>query len=219
MQTLLTTYFLAAFAAVGISLDCEECVGLGSICQGPKKTCSANEDTCAIIVSESLGSMNTTKSMKRCLESTACIRDPISFNLGPGLIATTQIFCCVEEECESPPAWRPRNFTLNGKKCPSCLSTQAKCKEEIVPCAGNENYCFQISGSSTVVGILAEIHMKGCANKAACDSKEVITDVAIPGINVKQKAVCTGGSANIFPGLLAVNLVVLTGLLLVNYLV
>nr|XP_020668464.1 phospholipase A2 inhibitor and Ly6/PLAUR domain-containing protein-like [Pogona vitticeps] len=217
MRSLPLTCFLATFISLGVSLECEECVGMGHNCNGPKITCPPEKDSCAIIASEMLGQRTL---VKTCLPSKACNLGLSSINMGKIGIQKNFISCCVGDGCKRSTDTMPdRNTTLNGRKCPACYAFKETCEETMTNCAGDELFCLEVSGTSSLGAIATPVVMKGCANSAACyelkDAKSTLGS-----LSMVYKAGCTDGaspgSPSEFWGFLFSTM---SGLLLVKFLV
>ncbi|XP_042295258.1 phospholipase A2 inhibitor gamma subunit B-like isoform X2 [Sceloporus undulatus] len=193
MQLSLGICLLATCIALGVSLECEECfgMGLGINCHGNIITCSANKDTCAIISAENMGQSGI---MKMCMSSENCGHGLTSLNMGSAGVVRTNIICCIGNECKRDPApLPPRNTTLNGKKCPACYAVGSECKDEITECVGDENFCYAMSGTTSIGKVNTTVSLKGCANEASCYEIKN-SDASLAGIGVISEVRCTGGA-------------------------
>ncbi|KAH0631436.1 hypothetical protein JD844_005762 [Phrynosoma platyrhinos] len=168
MQLCLGIYLLATCIALGVSLECEECIGFGKNCHGDEITCPPEKDTCAIISTESMVPH--------------------------------------------------RNTTLNGKKCPACYAVGGECKDEITECAGNENFCFAMSGTTSMGNFNTKVHLKGCANEAACYEMDS-GGVSAVGMNIISEAQCVSGATARTSSFFGVLYPVLTGVLFMKFFV
>nr|XP_056702745.1 phospholipase A2 inhibitor and Ly6/PLAUR domain-containing protein-like [Euleptes europaea] len=182
---------LATYVALGVSLSCETCQGFGNTCSGQWQTCPPNKDSCVSVQVEGSGVLQAKVVMKTCIQSSECVQPPSSMNLGKAGRLLTQITCCEGNKCKKdPPALPPVNTTPNGKKCPACYVVHTlKCEEETIDCAGDENYCFEVSGTTNLGGMSAEMVMKGCTSSVSCNSTH--DSGSFGSISVVAKASCT----------------------------
>ncbi|KAJ7304095.1 hypothetical protein JRQ81_011619 [Phrynocephalus forsythii] len=191
MQVLLITCFLATHLSLGVSLECEECVGVGNNCNGHKKTCPLDRGSCAVIAMEVQGHKGIAKT---CVPPSSCNVGFGVLNIGQVGVQKNLVSCCEGDECRRSAVTLPeRNTTLNGRKCPGCYAFQKTCDEITVECAGNELFCFDMSGTSTVGSVVTSVVMKGCANEAACYNLEN-AESSIGPVNVIHTARCTDGA-------------------------
>ncbi|XP_058052168.1 phospholipase A2 inhibitor NAI-like isoform X2 [Ahaetulla prasina] len=120
METSPTVFLLALFIVKGLSLECEECLGIGD-CSGNMVTCDLGKDRCSV---------------------------------------TEMVL----------PMDLPEKAPANGKQCPACFALGKTCHEEVTDCTGDELYCAEGLLDSKMSMFSVEVSLKGCANKALCDS-------------------------------------------------
>ncbi|XP_054855973.1 phospholipase A2 inhibitor NAI-like isoform X2 [Eublepharis macularius] len=152
MQSLLIICLLASLIATGMSLMCEICEGFGHTCEGPLHPCPSGFDTCGIIQTEGTVGPQIKATVKTCFPVSACEEGFAVVNLGSFGTLATKVTCCVGHECSKVPhTLPPINTHLNGKICPACYSMHSfTCKEEIAQCTGDQQYCFEIAGTSNM---------------------------------------------------------------------
>nr|XP_034976720.1 phospholipase A2 inhibitor and Ly6/PLAUR domain-containing protein-like [Zootoca vivipara] len=221
MQTPLFISLLAAFIALGMALECEQCAVQTSQCSGPMIQCTQEQDSCVLrVVSTSIaGSVEQNVFEKGCGSSKFCGKGPNVINYG--LLGTTVIdtHCCMGAACKTTRLPAPRrNTTLNGRQCSTCSPDGAECKFPPIQCAGVETKCFEITGSQNIAGQIINSVIKGCANELACQAME--TDAKTFGnmIYEVKSAKCTDGVGSTTPGSLGLLFPALSGLLLVKFL-
>ncbi|XP_070620901.1 phospholipase A2 inhibitor NAI-like [Erythrolamprus reginae] len=168
METSLTVCLLALFIVKGLSLECEECVGLGG-CSGNMVTCDFGEDRCSVTHMDlPLGARGPSLTIKACVSSDVCDKGVQVINLGQSKNAVAHLKCCEGEECNNGVRPElPKKAPANGNQCPACLELGETCREEVTNCTGDELYCAE-GHLDSQMGIV--VRMKGCANKALCGS-------------------------------------------------
>ncbi|XP_053254005.1 phospholipase A2 inhibitor NAI-like [Podarcis raffonei] len=219
-QTPLFISLLAAFIALGMALECEQCTGPTSHCSGPMMQCTQEQDTCVSrVLSLSISGLDQNVFEKGCGSSKLCGKGPQIINSGPFGTTVIETHCCVGAACKTtwPPTPR-RNTTLNGRQCSTCPPDGTECKFPPIKCAGEETKCFEISGATTIAGQTASTVLKGCANELACQAMETGTKTFGNVIQEVKSAKCTDGAASTIPGSLGLLFPALSGLLLVKFL-
>ncbi|XP_061453732.1 uncharacterized protein LOC133370869 [Rhineura floridana] len=229
METPLAICLLSIFIVTGASLECEVCEKFEHTCNGTFQTCSSGYDRCGIVLSENTLGIKVKAIIKSCLPHSACSNDYTVINMGQAGRVVSQAFCCTGDECRTmTPTLKPRSNIPNGKFCPACYAVHhAKCEqEETIECTGDEDYCFDGSGTTQAGEVVFEIQMKGCINKAACyEAQDYSTSFS--GMNVvasrkcmpaSRKSMRHSGCSRITPASFGLFLLPLAGLLLVKYL-
>ncbi|XP_063168395.1 uncharacterized protein LOC134503523 [Candoia aspera] len=167
METSLTIFLLTIFIVKGLSLECEECTGIGD-CSGNMRACALGKDRCSITYLHI--PLGVSQIIKTCVPSIVCDKGIQVINLGQTGTVVAQLTCCEGDECRKivPPAL-PEKTAPNGKQCPACFSLQKGCYEEVAYCNGDELYCAEGFLESRIERFPLEFSLKGCANKAVCD--------------------------------------------------
>ncbi|XP_033014115.1 phospholipase A2 inhibitor and Ly6/PLAUR domain-containing protein-like [Lacerta agilis] len=220
MQTPLFISLLAAFIALGMALECEQCTAQISQCSGPMIQCTQEQDTCVFqALSSSIAGLVEQKVFEKgCSSSKLCRKGPKIVNFGPFGTTAIETHCCVGDACRTTRFPTPRrNTTLNGRQCSTC-SPGAECKFPPVQCAGEETKCFEISGTTNLAGQTVNSILKGCANELACQEMEIGTKTFGNVMHEVKSAKCTDGAASATPGSLGLLFPALSGLLLVKFL-
>ncbi|CAI5781117.1 phospholipase A2 inhibitor subunit gamma B-like [Podarcis lilfordi] len=169
MPVLLGLLLFSMLLTPGDSLECETCIATSSNCSGKMMTCSANEDTCAVSLTESKADQISVQSIaKGCSSTKACGQGPYSINLGKMFTSRGVAVCCKGANCSSISVpLPPVNNTVNGKKCPVCYSMLSPCSSsDVAECTGAEDRCLDLSIKSGTI----KITMKGCTTKSYCDA-------------------------------------------------
>nr|XP_034976719.1 phospholipase A2 inhibitor 25 kDa subunit-like [Zootoca vivipara] len=168
MPVLLGLLLLSVLLTPGDSLECETCVGTGASCNGKKMSCSANEDTCAVSLTESkVDQVSTQTIFKGCSSTKACGQGLYSINLGKMMTTRGMAVCCKDADCTSVSvSLPPINNKVNGKKCPACYSLLSPCSSDVAECTGAEDQCLDLSIKSGGI----EITMRGCTTKNYCEA-------------------------------------------------
>ncbi|XP_058052166.1 phospholipase A2 inhibitor NAI-like isoform X1 [Ahaetulla prasina] len=168
METSPTVFLLALFIVKGLSLECEECLGIGD-CSGNMVTCDLGKDRCS--VTEMVLPMGISLTIKTCVSSDVCDKGVQVINLGQQGRAVAHLKCCDGDECgDVVPPNLPEKAPANGKQCPACFALGKTCHEEVTDCTGDELYCAEGLLDSKMSMFSVEVSLKGCANKALCDS-------------------------------------------------
>ncbi|KAM4015676.1 phospholipase A2 inhibitor and Ly6/PLAUR domain-containing protein-like [Anomaloglossus baeobatrachus] len=185
---------VSALAVTSRALSCVSCSSLIYLqCVGPSITCDSGQQ-CATIWADTIyaGSISPV-SIRTCMPSSQCGFKG-NMNTQKGRMWTT-VSCCNTDNCTPAfpllPAVDP---TLNGKVCPSCISTaSASCdSSNTMQCSGNENMCLLQSTQST--GFVSLLAVRGCATKNFCDLGTQNFDV--DGVEMEIKFTCpTGGTS------------------------
>ncbi|XP_070806179.1 phospholipase A2 inhibitor NAI-like [Pituophis catenifer annectens] len=168
METSPTIFLLALFIIKGLSLECEECLGIGG-CSGDIVPCDFGKDRCSITDMALPIGLHLT--IKTCVTSDICDKGVQVINLGQQGIAVAHLKCCDGHECENVvPPKLPKEAPANGKQCPACFALGKTCLEEVTDCTGDELYCAEGYLNPNMGMLPVEVSLKGCANKALCDS-------------------------------------------------
>nr|XP_034973504.1 uncharacterized protein LOC118086226 [Zootoca vivipara] len=219
METPLPIFLLSVFITTGASLECEICEGLGHSCSGPTNKCPPGFDRCAIMLSETTVGIKLKAIVKSCVPSSACNHGVNVINMGQTGRVETQVFCCVGDECRTmTPTLMPAKPKPNGKVCPACYALHSlECEEEEeVKCSGDENYCLDLSGTTTAEALVVTTIMKGCTNSATCQELNEHSG-SFSGISVVAFSNCKPANSSrghrVLPGSLGLFFATLAGLL------
>ncbi|XP_039220293.1 phospholipase A2 inhibitor subunit gamma B-like isoform X2 [Crotalus tigris] len=148
METSLPVFLLALLVIRGLSLECEECIGIDD-CSGDKLPCGLGKDKCS--VTNMALPIGLSVTIKSCVSSDVCDKGVQVINLGQRKHLIAHLRCCEGDGCRDIP--------------PS------------------------ISVTSTL-----EFSLKGCANKAFCDSL-VAYEAMAPENNGHHAIQCTSNSS------------------------
>ncbi|XP_032083013.1 phospholipase A2 inhibitor subunit gamma B-like [Thamnophis elegans] len=186
--SLITFLPLALFITKGLSLECEECFGLGG-CFGNMVACDFGKDTCS--VTNLVLPTGLSLTIKTCVSSEVCDKGIQVINLGQLGKAVGHLRCCKGDDCGvTVRPELPKKAPANGKQCPACFALGKTCFEEVTNCTGDELYCAE--GLLDIS--LLEVSLKGCANRALCDS--LVGYEAMAPVNSGHHAMqCTPGSS------------------------
>ncbi|XP_039220292.1 phospholipase A2 inhibitor subunit gamma B-like isoform X1 [Crotalus tigris] len=190
METSLPVFLLALLVIRGLSLECEECIGIDD-CSGDKLPCGLGKDKCS--VTNMALPIGLSVTIKSCVSSDVCDKGVQVINLGQRKHLIAHLRCCEGDGCRDiPPSISelPKKATENGKQCPACLAIQGTCDEKVIDCSEDELYC---AGGLIVTSTL-EFSLKGCANKAFCDSL-VAYEAMAPENNGHHAIQCTSNSS------------------------
>ncbi|KAM3830295.1 phospholipase A2 inhibitor gamma subunit B-like [Vipera latastei] len=168
MGTSLPIFLLALCIIRGLSLECEECIGLTD-CSGNKSPCGSGKDRCS--VTNMALPIGISVTIKSCVSSNVCDKGLQVINVGRGEHVAAHLRCCEGGGCRDVvPAGLPKKAAANGKQCPACFAMGETCQEEVLDCSGDELYCAEGRLDAKSVMPNMEVSLKGCANKAFCDS-------------------------------------------------
>ncbi|XP_026547028.1 phospholipase A2 inhibitor 25 kDa subunit-like isoform X2 [Notechis scutatus] len=168
MKTSPTLFLLTLFIIEGLSLECEKCLGLGD-CSGNMVTCDIGKDRCS--VTDMVLPIGLSVNIKTCVSSDVCDKGVQVINMGQKGKAVAHLKCCEGDECRNAvPPELPKKAPVNGKQCPACFALGRTCHEEVTDCTGDELYCAEGLLDSGMDILPLEVILKGCANKALCDS-------------------------------------------------
>ncbi|KAL8219571.1 UNVERIFIED_CONTAM: hypothetical protein K2H54_027383 [Gekko kuhli] len=155
--------------------------------------------------------------VKTCFPVSSCDEGLTVINLGSFGTVVKKLTCCVGDACARvPPSLPPINASPNGKKCPACYAIHGfTCKEESAQCAGDELYCFELSGTTSLGAMTITNVMKGCSNMATCNDT-LHGSGSFAGMTVVTTANCTlaSGTAGSIPVSLRLFFQAISGVLL-----
>ncbi|XP_015678011.1 phospholipase A2 inhibitor subunit gamma B [Protobothrops mucrosquamatus] len=190
METSLPVFLLALFIIGGLSLECEECIGIEH-CFGNKLPCGLGKDKCS--VTNMALPIGLSVTIKSCVSSDVCDKGVQVINLGQRKHVVAHLRCCEGDGCSDvPPSIPelPETAAANGKRCPACFAIHGTCDEKEIDCSGDELYC----AGGLIVSSDLEVGLKGCANKALCDSL-VAYEAMAPENSGHHAIQCTSNSS------------------------
>ncbi|KAM6428666.1 phospholipase A2 inhibitor PIP-like [Liasis olivaceus] len=178
MEASFVLCLLAASITLGLSRECTFCQSSGRNCQGTKQICSASQDKCGIILLERSFGPTRQATVKSCIHSEECNKGLAVLDMGKNQNILGQVSCCEGDQCTNPARLPPRKtVTTNTKRCPACYTEpkeQSGCEEKMIDCIGqDEIYCAELFLQTKEGGKNMTITMKGCANEAFCEKKEI----------------------------------------------
>ncbi|XP_048355135.1 phospholipase A2 inhibitor and Ly6/PLAUR domain-containing protein-like [Sphaerodactylus townsendi] len=167
---------LSAFLTSGNSLVCEVCKSKEASCSGTLQTCEDSEHVCSTMVAEyRIGGIMFTRSFKECMEtSPICDFIPFSMTFRPSIAMRTTFNCCSTDGCNSVQPELPEvSRTPNGFECPSCFALGAsRCGYmDTLQCSGNEDHCFEITGTLMIGNFNFTKSSAGCGTAGTCSKK------------------------------------------------
>nr|XP_056702238.1 phospholipase A2 inhibitor and Ly6/PLAUR domain-containing protein-like [Euleptes europaea] len=176
MPGLILFCILSALLTSGNSLVCEVCSSKETTCSGPLQTCEDSEDICATLVAEyRIAGVYFKRTFKECLDaSPVCDFAPFSMTFRPSISMRTSFNCCSSDGCNSGQSELPApSRTLNGFQCPSCFALGAsRCHNmDILQCSGNEDHCFEITGTLMIENFNFTKASAGCGTAGLCSKK------------------------------------------------
>ncbi|KAJ6663488.1 hypothetical protein lerEdw1_009567 [Lerista edwardsae] len=155
MKVFLCVFLLLVLPSAATCLKCVLCLNDEETCRNTtNQECKPEEDTCISGVTEIfLGEdrENITSSYKACFPSKKCQPGYFSTTLGNNMYSRSNVSCCQTDLCNGEDVQLPpRNATLNGLKCPMCISnTSDHCHaKETVGCTHDEDRCLTFSQST-----------------------------------------------------------------------
>ncbi|XP_054854903.1 phospholipase A2 inhibitor and Ly6/PLAUR domain-containing protein-like [Eublepharis macularius] len=160
----------------GSSLICEVCQARQTSCSGNLQTCKDSEDVCTTIVGEyKIAGRTFPRTFKDCATtSLLCNFVPFSMTYRPSFSMRTSFNCCSTDGCNSEQTELPAvPRTPNGFQCPSCLALGvSQCRNmDTLLCSGNEDHCFEITGTLMINNMNFTKASAGCATAGTCSKK------------------------------------------------
>ncbi|XP_054855017.1 phospholipase A2 inhibitor NAI-like [Eublepharis macularius] len=183
MKTLLGPFIAFGLAAMGSSLKCEVCTGIGTNCSGNTMPCEADEDVCVTTIAQnSVAGFLMQMVVKNCGSLDTCRYGPKYMNFGQGKIIQSSVSCCEGDACQTEiPLMPPANTEPNGNQCPACYAlSSTSCPDETVDCLGSEDHCLDMETRVTYGNVVLNSIQKGCVSKSVCDDLK-IGDTEITG--------------------------------------
>ncbi|XP_027871399.1 phospholipase A2 inhibitor and Ly6/PLAUR domain-containing protein-like isoform X2 [Xiphophorus couchianus] len=194
---LFTLVLVVLFLPEADTLKCKCVPGPYMICSAETTECSSQNYSCLVATEVTLvGGAKFERNYKGCITSELCIN--FSVNYGDYRVVQNSK-CCSEDLCNAQINYTKLVSTPNRKKCYSC--DEENCMKT-VKCAGDENYCVNVTGHAVGVSFM----MKGCASKSVCSDhfSSVMSQLTSqhPGAKVSccRGNYCNGVSSTISPG-------------------
>ncbi|KYO28694.1 phospholipase A2 inhibitor and Ly6/PLAUR domain-containing protein isoform A [Alligator mississippiensis] len=177
------------------ALRCEECFAFTTACSGPVLPCDPGEGACVSGVGHyTLGEGRTLSvAVRSCLEPSSCSQRHFSLTFRPGMAMRMNFTCCHQDGCNTGVVELPSvSSTSNGRSCPSCFAEGADHCDHMtpLPCTGEEDHCFEFTGTITAGNASLTKSSAGCAAPGACRKRVGVTKYARGVFDTLTRAVC-----------------------------
>ncbi|XP_077196869.1 phospholipase A2 inhibitor and Ly6/PLAUR domain-containing protein-like [Paroedura picta] len=186
---------LSALFTSGNSLVCEVCKSKDITCSGTLQTCEDSENNCATLVAEyRFGGLHIRRTYKECMVSSPiCDFLPFSMTFRPSITMRTSFNCCSSDGCNQEQSELPVAPRIpNGLQCPSCFAIGAsRCRNiDILQCSGDEDHCFEITGTLMVENFNFTKATAGCGTAGLCSKKAGVHRYSKKVVDVLTEARC-----------------------------
>ncbi|XP_070620726.1 phospholipase A2 inhibitor and Ly6/PLAUR domain-containing protein-like [Erythrolamprus reginae] len=162
------------------SLRCEKCVSFGSGCpEGTVRvaTCKKKETFCSTTIFNStidnLFDVDVII-LKECSKPKDCLLDRLSTTTVEGRFQNLRRICCQSDLCNAEQfdlaRYETRELSTRRLQCPGCFALDADYCEanQTVNCAGEEDQCLTLTGSTLTFNFAAKYTYQGCTTKNTC---------------------------------------------------
>ncbi|XP_038641415.1 urokinase plasminogen activator surface receptor-like [Scyliorhinus canicula] len=162
------------------------CSGIITLCL-PSSTCQTTS------ITRSTGAINTTLIEQGCPGAT----QEVSFT-SRLVFGSKNVKSCNGATCNTATVADPSNRTQNGLECYGCFnSTSNSCatSEEKVKCVGQEDRCFNGSGTQSLASFGSSFFAKGCVTQNVCNGSANLNDFLV-NLDAQTKC-CQGNLCNV----------------------